>query len=101
MDLLRASVDMSGMSIGRTPSSNTRASRDCVDGKQLFFDRLFGSGRRTSFVTEAKAGAGQTVRPGTWLSEASLWMRWRHKGTAVCGKDCFVLTVNAEKFQKF
>jgi len=41
---------------------------------------------------------GYEVKPGMWLCEAALWLKWRHAGELVATGNCQYLRVDATKF---
>jgi len=45
------------------------------------------------------SGSQADVEPGSWVSEASLWVTWIHLGTLRAVEDCFIYTIDAKEFQ--
>jgi len=44
--------------------------------------------------------AGHEVASGVWLSEAALWLHWKHNGGLVATTDCQLLELDAKEFAR-
>lgn len=55
----------------------------------------------SSGVLEYSAFTGEVaeVRERQWISEASLWTRWMHRGSLSATTDCWLLALDARRFQ--
>jgi len=56
------------------------------------------SGGDSQFVNEVADVL--LLRPGSWLSEPALWLRWTHKGCATAKANCNLVFVRSDPFRK-
>jgi len=44
-------------------------------------------------------GDGVTCKERVWIAEATLWTRWRHRGTLTATSECKLAVLDAKSFQ--
>jgi len=54
--------------------------------------------RSDSLFDESNSFLGQGVEAGGWVSEAALWLEWKHSGSFVAVQDSILLAVEAQLF---
>jgi len=73
-----------------------RQKKSQVNGEQLW--STYGTVPSSKGVSEADVDGVQELGKGTWVSEASLWLEWRNRGSLISFTDGCFLALEAATF---
>jgi hypothetical protein len=82
---------------------------DCMaDSRYMSQQEVFLDGIESNIAYVVTTGSlkyyekrkGHPVLPGEWVSEACLWVQWRHQGSLVARSCCSIVELDANKFRQ-